>query len=105
MADAQAVQDEKQKQQHLDAAYKALGGDEQSKQQPKDDKSQKGSKSKETQQKKMPEQPQPGREKQEKTDDKTAEQLLKMLKDEENQRRDDLMKVRQMRRAPVKKDW
>ena len=36
---------------------------------------------------------------------KTSEQLLKMLNDEENKRREELIKMRQMRRVPVKKDW
>ena len=40
-----------------------------------------------------------------KPDGKTAEQLLKMLNDEEKQRREELMNMRRMRRAPVRKDW
>ena len=44
-------------------------------------------------------------EKAEKPDGKTAEQLLKMLNDEEKQRRGELLNMRRMRRAPVRKDW
>ena len=105
--------DKEKKQKHLDEAYKALGGENADKKEQKKDgspqKKDKDGKDKNEKGKmpeKLPAQPRAGeKEKQEKPDGKTAEQLLKMLNDEEKQRREQLMNMRRMRRAPVQKDW
>ena len=101
----EAASDPEKREKHLDNAYKALGGDDKKDSDQKDKSDKNDGKNKENDQKKLPAQPRPEKKEQQKQDDKTSEQLLKMLNDEENKRREELMKMRQMRRVPVKKDW
>ena len=102
---AKQEKDPEKREKHLDNAYKALGGDDKKDSDQKDKSDKNDGKNKENDQKKLPAQPRPEKKEQQKQDDKTSEQLLKMLNDEENKRREELIKMRQMRRVPVKKDW
>lgn len=98
-------------QKHLDDAVRALGGNEQ-KQQGKDNKSQnqqsKSGKEKNPD-KPLDKQPQSGntgeQEKPEKIDKRSAEQLLDMLKKDEQQRRKELLNRSRRRNINVEKDW
>ena len=105
----------KEAEKHIDEAIKALNSqkDKQNQQNNnnQDNKNQnKDNKNKQQQQpKQQPQQQQqnaqPAKPKPNKDDLKNAQELLKLLNDEENQRRKDLHRVPQNRRIQVEKDW
>ena len=98
-------------QKHLDDAARALGKDEkkdQNKQNQSQDKKQSGDKGKQ-EDKKLDKQPEAGnaqmQENPEKIDKRNAEQLLDMLKKDEQQRRNELKNRSRRGRTTVEKDW
>ena len=102
--------DSRAAQKHLDDAVKALGADQDSKKdEKKQDNSNKGKQDQKTQDKPLdkpqssgtPERNDDGR----KLDQRSAEQLLDMLKKDEQRRRGEIMKRSRGRQIKVEKDW
>ena len=105
---------DKEAQKHINEAIKALNSQkEQQKQQQQQQDNNKNNKDNKNQQKQQQQQkqskeqqnPQPGKQQPKKEDLKNAQELLKLLNDEENQRRKDLQRVPNNRRMQVEKDW
>ena len=97
-------------QKHLDDAARALGTDKKDQQQKKKNKPQSGKpEADKNMDKPLDRQPQNGkaqpRNKQEKIDKRSAEQLLDMLRKDEQQRRNELLNRSRRSRVNVEKDW
>ena len=105
--EAQDKNDSKTAQKHLDNAVRELGGDPRdgtrAEKPEKPDDGRSGEKNKDGGEKRPA--PAPAEQKARPEERKGAEQLLKLLNDEEKQRRGELRKVRDARRPQVEKDW
>ena len=107
-SEANQKNNQKETQKHLDDAAKALGADQNNK--GKQEQKQQQGKSKDKKEDKPLEQQAPqagdkGNKNEQKIDQRSAEQLLDMLKKDEQQRRNELMKRARQRRIVVEKDW
>lgn len=101
---------EKEAQKHLDDAVKALGADEKEGKQQKQEQGKNQDKKESEPQGDKPLEQQPqgaksGTPKEDKIDQRNAEQLLDMLKKDEQQRRNELKMRSRQRRTNVEKDW
>ena len=101
---------EKEAQKHLDDAVKALGADEKEGKQQKQEQGKNQDKKESESQGDKPLEQQPqgaksGTPKEDKIDQRNAEQLLDMLKKDEQQRRNELKMRSRQRRTNVEKDW
>ena len=108
-SNANQKNDQKQTQKHLDDAAEALGADRSDKGKQNQQKQGKNQDKKENspleQQTQAQEKGETNKESGEKVDPKSAEQLLDMLKKDEQQRRNELIKRSRQRKIFVEKDW